>query len=454
MLIQTVKNLLLEQNLDGLKALLREAKVDAVAQCLHELSPREQALLFRLLEKERALQVFESLALSEQSDLVRAMDDPDLIQLVESMEPDKRVELFEELPAKVATRVLLEVSPEVRQSISLLLGYPEGSAGRVMNPNYLALPADTPVHEALQRLRESPLDPEYLEMVLVLGEGRQYLGYVTVAQLLKAPPDAPLKMLISDAPVAVSAYDSQDKVAEMFARRQYPLIAVVDREGRLVGAIDAKRGLELVEESEAQRLTVFGGTVAVSGPDVDIVQSPLLRIFRARVIWLIVLTFFGVITSTFVAQQEEILSSAIVLAAFIAPIIDMGGNTGSQSATLVIRAMALGQVRLRLRDFFFILKRDVPVALAMGVSIGVLEAILAYFSKGVGVGVLLVVGLAMLTVTIVGSLIGVGLPFAARRLGFDPATLSGPVITSIMDLSGVMIYFGYAYWFLSDLIKQ
>jgi magnesium transporter len=187
---------------------------------------------------------------------------------------------------------------------------------------------------------------------------------------------------------------------------------------------------------------------------VDIVQSPLLRIFKARVFWLIVLTFFGVITSTFVAQQEEILSRAIVLAAFIAPIIDMGGNTGSQSATLVIRAMALGQVRLRLRDFLFILKRDVPVALAMGVSIGVLEAILAYFSKGIGGSVLLVVGLAMLTVTIVGSLIGVGLPFVARRLGFDPATLSGPVITSVMDLSGVMIYFGYAYWFLSDLIKQ
>jgi magnesium transporter len=222
MLIQTVKNLLSEQNLDGLKALLREAKVDAVAQCLRELSPQEQALLFRLLDKERALQVFESLTRSEQSDLVRAMDDPDLIRLVESMEPDERVELFEELPAKVAKRVLLEVNPEVRQSMSLLLGYPEGSAGRVMNPNYLVLPADTPAHEALQRLRESPLDPEYLEMVLVLGEGRQYLGYVTAAQLLKAPPDAPLKMLISDAPVAVSAYDSQDKVAEMFARRQYP----------------------------------------------------------------------------------------------------------------------------------------------------------------------------------------------------------------------------------------
>ena len=454
MLLNAVKDLLLTKDLGSLKTLLGEASVDAITQCLRELEPREQVLLFRLLDKERALQVFESLTLIEQSDLVRAMEDPDLIQLVESMDPDERVELFEELPAKVATRVLAEVAPEVRQSLSLLLGYPEDSAGRVMNPDYLALPGDTPVQEALQRLRESPLDPAHVEMVLVLGEGRQYLGYVTATQLLKASFEEPIRTLISDTPAAVSAYASQDQVAEMFRVRQYPLVAVVDKEGRLVGAIDAEKGLELVEEREAQRLTTFGGTVAMGGPDVDIVHSPLMRVFKARVFWLAVLTFFGVITSTFVSKQEELLSSAIVLAAFIAPIIDMGGNTGSQSATLVIRAMALGQVRLRLRDVLFILKRDVPVAVMMGVAIGVLEAILAYFSKGVGGDVLLVVGLAMLTVTIAGSLIGVGLPFAARRLGFDPATLSGPVITSIMDLLGVMIYFGYAYWFLSDLIKQ
>jgi len=454
MLTQKIKNLLLEQNLDNLKALLREVKVEEAVQCLRELSPHEQALLFRLLDKERALQVFESLTRSEQSDLVRAMDDPDLIRLVESMDPDERVALFEELPAKVVKRVLLEISPEVRRSMSLLLGYPEGSAGRVMNPNYLALPADTPADAALQRVRESPLDPEYLQMVLVLGEGRQYLGYVMATQLLKASPDVTLRELISDEPVAVSAYDSQDTVAEMFSRRQYPLIAVVDKEGRLVGAIDAQRGLELVEERQAQRLTIFGGTIAGGGPDIDIVHSPLTRVFKARILWLIVLTIFGVITSTFVAQQEELLSSAIVLAAFIAPIIDMGGNTGSQSATLVIRAMALGQVRLRIRDFLFIFKRDFPIAMAMGIAIGVLEAILAYLSKGVGGSVLFVVGLAMITVTIVGSLVGVGLPFVARRLGFDPATLSGPVITSVMDLAGVLIYFGYAYWFLRDLIEQ
>lgn len=191
----------------------------------------------------------------------------------------------------------------------------------------------------------------------------------------------------------------------------------------------------------------------MSGPDIDVVSTPLRRIFTARVFWLIVLTLFGVATSTFVAQQEEILAEAIVLAAFIAPIIDMGGNTGSQASTLVIRAMALGRVQLRLRDFLFILKRDFPVAVAMGLIIGVLEAVLAFLSKGVGADILLVVGLAMLAVTITGSLIGVGLPFIARRLGLDPATLSGPTITSIMDLLGIMIYFGLAYVFLGHLLE-
>lgn len=452
-LCKVLAEMLAEKNFEGAKAALNYARPSAIIECLRDMPPSQQALVFRLLEKQRALDVFERLDRWEQTQLVRAMEDPELVQLIEAIEPDERVRLLEELPAKVVKRILLELSGETLASISVLLGYPEDSAGRVMNPKYLALPEQTSVSVALQQVRQSLLEPEYLEVVFVLGEGRLYRGYVTLAKLLKAAPDTPLHALLEGEQVAVSAYDPIAKVAELFARRRYPLVAVVDSEGRLVGAIDAERGLELVEETEVQRLTTFGGTVALGGPDIDVVSTPLMRVFKARVFWLIVLTFFGVLTSTFVAQQEEILSKAIVLAAFIAPIIDMGGNTGSQSATLVIRAMALGQVRLRLRDFLFILKRDAPVALAMGVAISVLETVLAYFSKGVGYDVLMVVGLAMLTVTVVGSLVGVALPFAARRLGFDPATLSGPVITSVMDLLGVMIYFGFAYYFLSELLK-
>ncbi|MCS6773981.1 MAG: magnesium transporter [Thermoflexales bacterium] len=453
-LCETLNELLNERRLEAAKAMLNSTTPEEIVQCLRDFDPRTRVLLFRLLQKQRALEVFEQLDRGEQSQLVRGMEDPDLVRLIEAISPEERVQLLEELPAKVVKRVLQELSPEARASIQLLLGYPEDSAGRAMNPDYLALPEKTTAAAALERVHQSTLTPEHLEVVFVLGEGRTYKGYVTLARLLKAPPETPICDLVEGEAVAVPATDPQEKVADLFKRRQYPLVAVVDSEGRLIGAIDAERGLQLVEELEAQRLTTFGGTLAMSGPDIDLVSTPLRRVFTARVFWLIVLTVFGVLTSTFVAQQEEILSAAIVLAAFIAPIIDMGGNTGSQAATLVIRAMALGRVHLRLRDFLLVLKRDIPVALAMGVTIGILEAILAFVSKGVGADILLVVGLAMLAVTISGSLIGLGLPFIARKLGFDPATLAGPTITSIMDLLGVMIYFGLAYVFLGHLLKQ
>ena len=174
--------------------------------------------------------------------------------------------------------------------------------------------------------------------------------------------------------------------------------------------------------------------------------------FSVRVFWLVLLTLFGVVTSTFVAAQEEILSQVIVLAAFIAPIVDMGGNAGSQSATLVIRAMALGDVGLRWQDVWRVVRRELPVAAALGLA--VMETVLAWFSKGIGLDVLLVVALSMLVCTVLGGIIGVLLPFVARRIGTDPATLSSPLITSIMDLVGVFIYFAFAYAFLGDLLRQ
>lgn len=449
---RNLMSLLEEGNLQSAKLLLGQASPQEIVFCLRLLEPPRRALVFRLLDKERALAVFEALDRPEQAELVKAMEDPDLLPLLESLKAEERVRLFEELPAKVVKRLLQELSPEAREGVSLLLGYPEDSAGRVMNPDYLALPEETTVEEALKRVKDSPLPTENLEVVFVLGPGRIYQGYVPLARLVKGDPQTTLKDL-AVAGAAVSAYDSQDQVAELFKRHQYPLVAVVDKEGRLVGAIDAERGVELVEEHEAQRLTTFGGILPPKGPDVDYLRSPLGVLFRTRVIWLALLTLFGVFVSTYVAEQEEVLDRVIILAAFIAPIIDMGGNTGSQAATLVIRSLALGQVRPRLRDYLLILRREVPVALSLGIVIGLLEAVLAFFSKGVGWDILLVVGLAMTTVTILGGLIGSVLPFLARRFGVDPATLSGPAITSIMDLLGVLVYFGYVRLLLGHLLE-
>lgn len=208
------------------------------------------------------------------------------------------------------------------------------------------------------------------------------------------------------------------------------------------------------KQEDATQLARFGGTVTTDGTDLDILESPFRKMFSVRVFWLVLLTLFGVVTSTFVAAQEEILSQVIVLAAFIAPIVDMGGNAGSQSATLVIRAMALGDVSLRWQDVWRVVRRELPVAAALGLVVAAMETVLTWFSKGIDLDVLLVVGLSMLVCTVLGGIIGVLLPFVARRIGTDPATLSSPLITSIMDLVGVFIYFAFAYAFLGDLLQQ
>lgn len=447
---------LLECNdLVALKAVLSEVPVEELVARLRELHGRERAVAFRLLEKEKALEVFEAFDRFEQSELIRALEDPQIVTLLSSLDTDDQTQLLNELPAKVVKRIIRELPEEARERVSVVLGFSEGSSGRLLDPDYLALPQDTTVATALEQVRNAPLAPEDLEVVFALGPGRTYEGYVPLSRLVKAEADQPIQSLAEGKQTFVPAYASEEEAIHLFLAKRLNLLPVVDSEGRLLGVIHAERALARLQEQETARVTRFGGmlTLPPNRGDVDLLRDPLRRIYSARVIWLILLTIFGVVTSTFVAAQEEILQAAIVLAAFVAPIIDMGGNTGSQTATLVIRSMALGHVRPRIRDFLSVLRRDIPVAVSLGISIAGLEAILAYFSKGVGLDILLVVGLAMAAVTIVGSIVGILLPFIAKRLGADPATLSAPFITSIMDLTGVLIYFGLAYVFLGHLLE-
>ncbi|WP_256679811.1 magnesium transporter [Pseudomonas sp. Q1] len=255
-------------------------------------------------------------------------------------------------------------------------------------------------------------------------------------------------------PVFARALWPSEQAAEMI--RRYDLLALPVTNGgkRMIGIVTVDDAMDIEKEQDATQLARFGGTASLGGPDLDVLVSPFGRMFKMRVFWLAILTLFGILTSTFVAAQEEFLTQVIVLAAFIAPIVDMGGNTGSQSATLVIRAMALGELKLQWRDVWFIIKRELPVAAALGIAIVVLEVILAHLSKGVGFDALMVVGLSMLVCTVLGGVIGALLPFLARRIGTDPATQSSPLITSVMDLIGVFIYFGFAYAFLGDLLTR
>ncbi len=422
-----------------------------VAQTIADLPTAYVKTALELMEPELRAEVFGYLDEELQVRLLTLLERKELAELFLQLPQDERVDLYHELPKSKREEFSLLLEQIERDDLLKLATYPESAVGAITTTEYVALRPEMSLRKVLDLIRASALDKETVYILYVVDELRHLLGTLSLRDVLLAEPHQTVAELMRPEPIAIRADQPAESAAELI--RKYDLLAlpVVDEANRMLGIVTVDEAIDVEKKAELERLTRFGG--ALGGPDLSLRFSPFRQLFAQRLFWLALLTFFGVLTSTFVAQQEEILAQVLVLAAFIAPIIDMGGNTGGQAATLVIRSMALGEVRLRWRDVAFVIKREIPIAVTLGIAIAVLEAILAFVSKGIGGDVLMVVGLSMLIVTMLGGIIGSLLPFAARRLGFDPATLSSPVITSIMDLLGVMIYFGMAYAFLGDMLK-
>ncbi len=408
--------------------------------------------LLILLPSEERTALFTELDSDRQDRLLAQLPGPIVANLFETMRSDERADLYNRLSETDKAALLPTLAHLEREDIVRLAAFAEGTVGSVTTSDYASVEADSSVREALDTLRLSAPDKETIYVVYVLDQSRNLLGTLSLRQLVLAPPDATVRAIMTTEPVHAQARWSKSELPEIFRRYDLLAIPVVGEDDKMLGIVTVDDAMDIEKELDATQLARFGGTAVLAGEDLDLRQSPSATIYKTRVFWLALLTVFGVITSTYVAAQEDLLMEVLVLAAFVAPIIDMGGNTGSQSATLVIRAMAIGDIRVTWRDIWFVVRREIPVAIALGVSIAILEAILAYLSKGVGVEVLVVVGLSMMAVTVLGGIIGALLPFMARKIGTDPATLSAPMITSVMDLLGVFIYFGIAYALLGHLL--
>lgn len=405
------------------------------------------------LDSEKKACLFSYFSEPLQKSLLSAMTVDEAAELFEHLPADDRADIFALLDKPLREKILPALRQETRNDLLRLSSFPEDSTGAATTSEFLSVLPETRVAAALRTVRAAARSSETVYIVYVLDRDGHLLGTVSLKELLLADDDVAVADIMRRHPVCVRSSWPRARSAEMIRRYDLLALPVMDENNRMLGIITVDDALDIEKEQEATRLARFGGTAPAGDTDLDILQSPLRTMFKVRVFWLIFLTIFGVVTSTFVAAQEELLSRVIVLAAFIAPIVDMGGNTGSQSATLVIRAMSMGDVTLRWRDVWSVVRREIPVACALGLAVAVLEGVLAFFSKSVGMDVIMVVGLSMLVCTAAGGLIGILLPFLARRIGTDPATLSSPLITSIMDLFGVFIYFGFAHLFLADLLN-
>lgn len=416
-----------------LREALEQLDVAAVVDELGRLDKEPRAFAFRLLGKDAALAVFEDLDPALQRELLEGLREATTRELLERMDPDDRAGLLEEVPAKVASRLLSGLSPRERAMTTQLLGYPPDSVGRRMTPELVAVPESATVGQALDRARAAGSEVETIYALPVVGAGRQVVGVVSLRRLLVSDPDLPLTEVMSE-PVVVPALEDQEQAALVVRDNGLVAVPVVDGEQRLLGLFTVDDAMRVLQREEDEDIARSGATEPLRRPYLSV---SVLGLVRARVAWLLVLIVAATLTVNVLDYFEDTLEAVVALALFVPLLIGTGGNAGAQAATTVVRAMAVGDVRLR--DLPRVAGRELFTGLVLGVSLALVGIVPATVFAAWDIAVVL--ALALVCVCVLATTAGAVVPMVARRLGVDPAVVSAPFITTFVDAGGLIIYF-------------
>ncbi|MFN4243502.1 MAG: magnesium transporter [Tepidisphaerales bacterium] len=445
------------QELVQLRELLETGSDADVRRFFHETPPHEIAELsaqlvdsdvWRLLMRARpheAAAVFCRLPLSRQARLAEDHPASEVTQVLSAMAPDDRADLIKQLDPQRQGVLLGLLSEAQRRETQRLAEYPEGTVGAVMNTEFCAIPSDLTADDALNFLRTMMPLREELTSVFVLDEAGQLVGVLSLQSLIMARPETPVTELMRPDPVSVRADESREVAAALVQQHDLLALPVLDDAGRMVGVVTVDDVLDVQQEESTADFHKMGTVGLVN---VHLKEAPLTLLVRARIPWLLALVFMNIFSGAGIAYFEETLSAMISLAFFLPLLIDSGGNAGSQSATLMVRALATGDVRLS--DWVKLLGRELIVAVVLGVIMAGGVALIAGFRAP---DIVPIVAMTMVLVVTFGSVVGMSLPFLFTRLKMDPATASAPLITSIADIGGVLIYFSIATWWLGDKIN-
>jgi magnesium transporter len=429
-----------------LRDLVRNRHASDLAAALTELGIEDQVIVFRILPRKDAAAVFAYLSHEQQEALLKAMAREDVAALLNSMAPDDRTMFLEELPAEVTRQLLALLTPAERSVALTLLGYPEDSIGRLMTPHYIGVPEHWTVREVLDYIRTHGQDSETLNVVYVVDDQGLLIDDIRMREFLLAALDSRVADLMDRRLIALKATDAQEAAVAAFRQYDRTALPVTDTAGVLIGIVTIDDVLDVAEATATKEIQRIGGSEAFDDPYMRIAFATMIR---KRAGWLIALFLGEMLTATAMGAFEDDIRRATVLALFVPLIISSGGNSGSQAATLVIRALALGEVGLA--DWWRVIRREVFAGLALGAilgSIGFMRILIwSAFSNVYDpypVLVALTVGLALIGIVLWGTIVGSLLPFLLRRLGFDPATSSAPFVATLVDVTGLVIYFSVA----------
>ena len=439
------KTLLLEESIvklaDGkkyasLRDLLTTLNPADMAEAFAGLSDQTLPLVFRLLPKELAAETFVEMEPEQQATLIRGFSDSELKAVVEELYVDDAVDLVEEMPANVVYRILAQADPQTRSSINEILQYPEDSAGSVMTTELVELRGTMTAAQAIAHIRAVGLDKETINTCYITDEGHKLLGVVSIRTLILADEGALCRDLMNANVVSVTTQEDQEAVAQMFSKYNFYALPVVDGDGRLVGIVTVDDAMDILEAETTEDMEKMA---AISPSDRPYLTTSALAIWRHRIPWLLLLMVSATFTGLVITKFEDSLAMCTVLMAYIPMLMDTGGNAGSQSSVTVIRGLSLGEIRFR--DLLRVMGKELTVSLLCGLTLAVCNFAKLMLFDRVSLAVALVVCVTLLFTVVASKLVGSALPMLAKRVGFDPAVMASPLITTVVDVLSLLIYF-------------
>ncbi len=412
-----------------------------IAEVIEELYDQDDVILFRLLPRELAKSTFQHLTHDKQEEIIEglAQNVSKLSSLLNDLDPDDRTAFFEELPGQITQRLIQLLTPEERSVATKLLGFPKDSIGRLMTPEYVAVKPQYSVAEALEHIRLYGRDSETLNVIYVVDDDWRLIDDIRIREILLATPEQKIADLMDNRYTALSAFDDQEVAIRVFQDHDRVALPVTNSEGVLLGIVTFDDMMDVAEEENTEDFHKFGAFQhAVENP----LKARYTDLYKKRIFWLTALVFMNIFSGSALASFENTIQAHVSLMFFLPLLIASGGNAGAQSATLMIRSLATGEVELS--DWFKLVGKEFLVSMLLGVTMAVGVSIIATFRAP---DIIAVVSLTMLLTVMAGSLIGLLLPFIFTILKRDPAAASAPLITSIADISGVLIYFSIATWY-------
>ena len=437
--MEEIKELLETKQYTRLRQKLIELYDADIAQVLEEIPEEDMIKVFRILPKDKAADVFAYLEVEHQQMIITSLSERDAANIINNMMADDAADLFEEMPANVVRRILASASADTRRDINHLLRYPDSSAGSIMTVEFVDLKENLTVAQALERVRKVGRDSETINNLYVLDKSRTLLGILTLRGLLLADPDKTVGEIMETNVVSVNTLMDQEDVAKQFKKYDFTAMPVVDNENRLVGIITVDDIVDIMEEETTEDIEKMAAIVPTDKP---YMKTSVFATWKKRIPWLLLLMVSATFTGSIMKNFEEALGAIPALSFFIPMLMDTGGNAGGQASVTVIRGLSLEEIAFK--DFFKVCWKEMRVAFLCGITLAACNFLKLLFFDKVGVMIAFVVCITLIVAIFVAKLVGCSLPMVAKRLGFDPAVMASPFITTIVDALSLIVYFAVA----------